>query len=219
LKGGQAVKYWTPLGMFAIKLLVPTRRETPRCGVGVDHGVVAEGYAVVCGWENVLAVMLQLPDKAHIVRKLKERRRLRRSRRYRKTRRRPARYSNRRPGPGWIAPSQLVLVLARERMMQALCALYPIRLAGVEDVRFDHRKKWGKAFSTVEIGKARLHDWWHEHGINACYYRGYETKEKREEYGYRKTYDKGAEVFTAHCTDARPWPAPWSLLRRWPPAQ
>src|SRR5947208_7378035 len=61
LQGGQAQKYWTPLGTFAIKLLVPTRHETPRCGVGVDHGVVAEGYAVVCGRENVLAVTLQLP--------------------------------------------------------------------------------------------------------------------------------------------------------------
>src|SRR2546428_1441783 len=116
LQGGQAKPVWSKVGTFGVRMLVPTRQEQPRTGLGVDHGVVAEGYAVVCGTENVLALTLQLPDKAHIVRKLKERRRLRRSRRCRKTRRRPARYSNRRPGPGWIAPSQLVLVLARERM-------------------------------------------------------------------------------------------------------
>src|SRR5205085_11465891 len=158
-------------------------------------------YAVVCGTENVLAMTLSLPDKTQVVRKMAERRRLRHARRGRKTRRRPARFSNRRPGPGWIAPSQLVLVLARERMMCTLCALYPITLAGIEDVRFDHRKRWGAYFSTVEIGKERLCRWWDAHAVNARYYQGYETKEKREEYGYRKTHDKRAEVFTAHCTD------------------
>src|SRR5207249_10959944 len=137
-----------------IQMLVPTRQEQPRTGIGVDHGVVAEGYAVVCGMENVLALQLALPDKAQIVRKVRERRTLRRSRRGRKTRRRPKRFQNRRRQPGWIAPSQRALVLAREKMLRTLVRMYPVTVAGVEEVRFDHRRRrWGANFSTLEIGK------------------------------------------------------------------
>ena len=89
MKGGQAQPIWSKLGTFGIKMRVPTRHEQPRTGLGVDHGSVAEGYAVVCGTENVLAIKLDLPEKKHIVRKMTERRRLRRARRSRTTRRCP----------------------------------------------------------------------------------------------------------------------------------
>src|SRR5947208_3841633 len=116
----------------------------------------------------VLALQLALPAKAQIVRKVTERRTLRRSRRGRKTRRRPVRFQNRRRKPGWMAPSQLALVLAREKMLRTLVSLYPITVAGVEEVCFDHRRhRWGANFSTLEIGKERLRQWYRDHGINA----------------------------------------------------
>jgi RRXRR protein len=202
VRAGQARPYWTKLNTYAIRMIVPTRKNTPRCGVGVDHGHAHEGYAVVCGQENVLAIKLDLPDKCKIARKLDARRRLRRARRSRQCRRRPARFDNRRRQADWIAPSQRVLVLARVKMLDTLCSLYPLTVAGVEEVRFDHRKRWGATFSTVEIGKARLRRWYEDNGINASYYQGWETKALREEYGYTKCADKGADRFSAHCTDA-----------------
>ena len=71
---------WPPPGSLAVTA------SQPRTGLGVDHGAVAEGYAVVCGTENVLAVKLDLPDKAQMVRKLEKRRLLRHARRARKLR-------------------------------------------------------------------------------------------------------------------------------------
>jgi RRXRR protein len=202
-RAGQAVPFWTRLNTWAIRMVVPTRKEQPRCGLGVDHGHAHEGYAVVCGTENVLNVTLHLPDKAHVVRKLQERAQLRHSYRSRRRRRRPKRFSNRRRKPDWIAPSQLVLVQARLTMLRTLRALYPLTVAGVEDVCFEHAKKrWGATFSTVEIGKARLHCWYGEQSINLSLYQGWETKELRLQYGYPKSSDKGANRFSAHCSDA-----------------
>src|SRR5919201_4526610 len=144
LQGGQAKPVWSKVGTFGIQMLVPTRQEHPRAGIGVDHGAVAEGYAVVCGTENVLAVKLDLPDKAQVVRKLEKRRLLRRARRARKLRRRPKRCQNRRRSAGGIAPSQRALVLAREKMLTTLARMYPLTVAGVEEVCFDHRgHRWG----------------------------------------------------------------------------
>jgi hypothetical protein len=215
---------WSRLGTFGIRLLGPTRRYQPRTGLGVDHGVVAEGYAVVCGTEQVLAVKLDLPDKTQIVRKLEKRRRLRRARRSRNLRRRPKRYQNRRRSAGWFAPSQRALLLAREKMLTTLAGMYPLTVAGVEEVCFDHRRhRWGGCFSTIEIGKERLRPWYQDHQINARFYRAFETEAVRKEYGYPKTSAKRADRFSAHCTDAlalaavvttgaRVEPGPWLIV-------
>jgi RRXRR protein len=223
LQAGVARPVWSRLGTFGIRLLGPTRCHQARTGLGVDHGAVAEGYAVVCGTENVLAVKLDLADKAQVVRKLEKRRLLRRARRARKLRRRPKRCQNRRRSAGWIAPSQRALVLAREKMLTTLARMYPLTVAEVEEVCFDHRRhRWGAPFSTVEIGKERLRQWYHDHGINARFYRGFETEAVRTEYGYTKTSAKRANRFSAHCTDAlalaaivttgeRVEPGPWLI--------
>jgi RRXRR protein len=80
---------------LGIQMPVETRREVPMTTMGVDPGAKYEGYAVVCGHENVLAVKLDLPDKHSIVRKLLKRQRRRRARWFRKCRRRQARFRNR----------------------------------------------------------------------------------------------------------------------------
>jgi len=201
LRGGQAKKCWSKFNTFGIQMLIDTRTETPDGALGIDNGAKFEGYSVVCGTENNLSVKLDLPDKKKIVRKLKERREARRTRRNR-LRRRPARWSNR-SRKGFIAPSQLVLVNSRLGVISELCRIYPIKYAAIEDVRFNHKKhRWGKFFSTVEIGKNKIRQWFDDRGIERFEYRGFKTAELRKQYGYKKTSVKSADKFSAHCSDS-----------------
>lgn len=203
LKGGQAEKCWSKFGTFGIRMVAKTRREFPETSLGVDFGTKFEGYAIVCGNENLLSVKLDLPKMTEIVRKLEERRILRRTRRFRKCRRRPARFSNRLKRSGWLAPSQSVIVNSRLRIIGEFLRLYPVSTVGLEDVRFNHAKhKWGKNFSTVEIGKARIREELVSRGLDVFEFSGYQTKMLREKYCYKKISNKAADRFEAHCTDA-----------------
>ena len=201
MEGKQAKPVWNKFGKFGIQMVVPTRKNSPKTALGTDFGTKFEGYAVTVGKENNLSVMWKLPDKKKIVRKLEERRRLRRARRQRKTRRRPCKFDNR-GKDGFIAPSQLVIVNSRLKCLQELFKCYPINTVAMEDVRFNHyRKRWGKNFSTVEIGKKKINDWIRE---RAClqFFTGMDTEELRKTYGYKKSSNKGGECFNSHCSDA-----------------
>lgn len=201
MEGNQAKQVWNKFGKFGIQMLVETRKETPKTVLGVDFGTKFEGYVVVTGKENNLGVMWKLPDKKKIVRKLEERRRLRRARRQRKCRRRKARFDNREK-KGFIAPSQLVIVQSRLKAIAEFFKCYPIDIVAIEDVRFNHRdKRWGKNFSTVEIGKKKITDWIRQRA-SLRKYSGLDTQALREEFGYKKTSNKSAGIFTSHCSDA-----------------
>ena len=203
LKAGAAVKHWSKFGIFGIKLTTKTRTFTPETSLGVDHGTKFEGYSVVVGKENPLNVKLDLPDKKHIVRKIKERRILRRARRHRNCRRRPARFNNRKRKPNWLAPSQSVIIGSRLKVIQEFFRIYPIDVVAFEDVRFNHAKyRWGSNFSTVEIGKKKITDYFISQGAGIFKYQGWETSELRKEYGYKKTSSKSKDVFEAHCSDS-----------------
>lgn len=201
LKGKQAKPVWNKFNQFGIQMLVEVGNKHPETKHGYDMGTKFEGHSVVCGKENTLSVMWKLPDKKKIVRKLKERSQLRKTRRFRNCRRRPER-SNNRNKDGFIAPSQNVIVESRLKALKELFRCYPIDISTVENVKFNHRdKRWGKNFSTVEVGKTKLYNWISKRS-KLILVEGHETQEKRKKLGYRKTKDKGAEKFTAHCTDA-----------------
>ena len=201
LRGKVAEPIWNKFGKFGIRMLKDVGTVTPKTVLGVDNGTKFEGYSVVVGGENNLNVMWKLPDKKKIVKKLDDRRDLRRARRQRNCRRRPARFDNR-GKDGFIAPSQLVMVQSRFKAIQEFFKCYPITDVAVEDVRFNHAiHRWGKNFSTVEIGKKRIYDWIREHAVLHLYL-GLDTPIIREHYGYGKSSNKGAEVFGAHCSDA-----------------
>jgi len=203
VKGGQATGFWNKLDQYCIKMVVETRTGGLDAELGVDPGAKYDGYAVVCGDENALNVKVNLPDKEKIVRKITERRQLRRARRFRTCRRRPKRFSNRRRSHGWIAPSQLVLVQVRLKVLAALLDTYPITHVGLEDVAFNHAThRYGKFFSTAEVGKARVRAFLEERGALVTRFKGYETKTLREGYGYKKSSSKKADRFEAHCSDA-----------------
>lgn len=201
MEGNQAKPIWNKFSKFGIQMLVETRKETPKTALGVDFGTKFEGYAVMTGKENNLSVMWKLPDKKKLVKKLEERRILRRARRWRNCRRRECRSDNREK-IGFLAPSQRMMVNNRLKAIGELFKCYPIHTVAVEDVKFNHRDhRWGKNFSTVEIGKKIIYSFIKSNALLQLY-RGFDTRCFRDMYNYKKSYTKNAEVFTAHCSDA-----------------
>jgi hypothetical protein len=182
-------------------MLTQTRTEHPKCSIGCDWGSKFDGYSIVTGKENSLSVKLDLPKKQNAVVKMTERRQARRSRRQR-LRQRPVRFDNR-SRKDWLAPSQTVIVSSRLKVMDALHHMFPIDLAGIEDVCFNHAKyRWGRHFSTIEIGKTRLRKWFDDRGIERHEFKGYQTAEFRKDFGYKKTSSKTADKFSSHCCDS-----------------
>ena len=86
--------------------------------------------------------------------------------------------------------------------MNELFKIYPISVSIVEDVRFNHyKKRWGKHFSTVEIGKTMLYDWLKRYA-ELVLYEGYQTKEMRDKLGLKKTSNKAKRCVESHVVDA-----------------
>jgi hypothetical protein len=72
----------------------------------------------------------------------------------------------------------------------------------VEDVLFNHyKKRWGKHFSTVEIGKAKFYRHLRELG-QLTLYTGVETAELRERFGLPKNPVKRELSWDMHAMDA-----------------
>lgn len=204
LKGNQAKSVWNKFGQFGIQMLVQTNNKTPTTVLGIDHGTRFEGYSIVSEKENNSNVMWLLPDKKVLVRKLTTRSQLRRARRFRNCRRRQARFNNR-SRDGFIAPSQLMMVNSRLKCINELFKSYPISKVAFEDVKFNHRdKRWGRNFSTIEIGKIKIKDFivdkiGRENLIN---FDGIETFDIRKKRGLKKSSNKAAETFNSHCVDS-----------------
>lgn len=198
-----AEKYWNRLGQFYLRLKFEPKSEPNRgqsvC-LAIDTGSRWDGMAVLTKRQVLTTAMLVLPSG--IAKKLEARRRMRRARRYRKTPRRAKRFDNRRRPEGWLAPSQKAKVDFRTKVVDELCKLYPIDRFAVEDVRFNHyKKRWGKHFSTVEIGKAKFYE--HLRGLGALnLYDGVQTAEWRERLGLPKNSRKSALEWDAHASDA-----------------
>ncbi len=201
LKAKAAKPVWNKFGEFGIQLLTETSEIIQNISLGVDVGTKFEGYSVSSKNENLLNIKLNLPDKSNIKRKMEERSTLRRTKRRHKLRSRKARYNNR-VRVGFIAPSQLVVIKSRLKILRELFKIYPISVIGLEDVCFNHyEKRWGKNFSTMEIGKNKLRAFLKEKA-KLFEFKGYKTKELREKYGYKKISDKSKNVFESHCCDS-----------------
>ena len=201
MKGKQAEPVWNKFGEMGIQMLVETRKEKPKTVLGIDFGTKFEGYSVLSGTENILNIMWKLPDKKKLVKKLEERRRLRRARRFRNCRRRECRFDNR-GRKGFIAPSQLQIVNSRLKCISELFKCYPFDAVALEDVKFNHRdNKWGRNFSTVEVGKKRMYDWIRQRAYLQMF-TGYDTKMYRENLNLYKVSDKSSVQFYSHCVDS-----------------
>lgn len=200
LKGGVAQKRWSKEGVFYIQMLVPTGEETQDMALAIDPGSKYDGYTVAGITEVALQGMSVLPRIVH--RRMETRRVIRHNRRRRKCRRREVRVSNRKGKDGWITPSQLVKVQLRNRLMERLCRLFPITDIVIEDVRFNHyKKRWGKDFSTVEIGKAKVYE--RANRLATLWLpRGWETAEMRSVYDIKKSSQKDKLSPESHANDA-----------------
>ena len=204
MKEKQAKPVWNKFSQFGIQMLVETRKESPKTILGQDWGTKFEGYSLISGKENLLNVMIKLPDKKKLIKKLDERRTLRRARRWRNCRRRETRFDNR-SRKDFIAPSQLQIVNSRLKCMDEFFKCYPIQKVAIEDVCFNHRdKRWGKNFSTVEIGKQKIFN--HIRKIigteNLILFNGYDTQDFRKKNELHKSSDKSSKQFYSHCVDS-----------------
>lgn len=198
-----ADRCWNKLGQFYLRLRFDPKSKPNRgqhvC-LAVDTGSKWDGLAVLTPKGVLTTGMLVLPSG--IAKKLEVRRQMRRARRYRNTPRRAKRSDNRRRPGGWFAPSQRAKVDFRTKIVDELCRLYPIDRFVVEDVRFNHyRKRWGKHFSTTEIGKAKFYEHLRSLG-SLSLYEGVQTAEWRKKLGLPKNSRKSVLEWDAHAADA-----------------
>jgi len=203
LESGLAEKRWNKLGQFYLQLRFEPKsdlNQNQQVCLAVDPGSKWDGVAVVSKKGVLTSGMLVLPSK--VAEKLKQRSQMRRSRRYRNTPRRAKRSDNRRQRNGWIAPSQKAKVDFRTKIVDELCTVYPANRFAVEDVRFNHyKKRWGKHFSTVEVGKTRFYKHLRMIG-ELTLYMGVETAALRERFGLPKNAVKRELSWTTHAVDA-----------------
>lgn len=211
LERNKAIPRWSKLGLFYVQLTIEITsgyNQNQYFALANDPGSKFDGFALACKYVQ-LRLMAVMPDKIADKRKpgkkgkpgkMGTRANLCRARRYRNTRRRP--WRSRSPGLKWIAPSQLAKVLFRVAIVDELCRLFPVTHFIVEDVRFDHySKRYGKYFSTVEIGKARYYEHLRNKGVLVLV-EGWQTKLWREEAGLKKTSQKDALTPASHANDA-----------------
>jgi len=194
---GKAVPKWSKLGIFYVQLTVEAGTEKQNMVLGLDPGSKFDGVAIVTEKDVLQTGMLELPKG--ITKRMGQRKRQRRARRFIKCRRRPCRFSNRKKPKGWLAPSQRAKVEFRLKIIGELKELYPITRVVVEDVRFDHyKKRWGKYFSTVEIGKTKVYEelaLWFKHLKLVS---GAKTAALRAQYNVKKCSDKRKRVVESH---------------------
>ena len=202
MKGKQAKPIWNKFNQFGIQMLVEVGKETPKAVLGMDFGTKFEGYTIIVGKENNLAVMWKLPDKKKLVKKLEERRQLRRARKFRNCRRRKCRFQNRKET--FIAPSQKQIIDSRLKCINEIMKYYPVDTVALEDVKFNHRdKRYGRNFTTMEIGKKIIDNFFINKGIKIDKFEGHKTQKIRKKYGYHKVHsDKSKIDFRTHCSDA-----------------
>jgi hypothetical protein len=198
---GKAVGKWSKLGLFYVQLNQDTSCNKQDIGLGLDPGSKYDGIAIVSPKEVLQTGMTELPQG--ITKKLQQRRNQRRNRRWRKCRRRECRFNNRTRDQDWLAPSQKSKVEFKLAIVAALRNLYPINKCVVEDVCFNHyQKRWGKYFSTVEIGKTVLYETLFEWFGHLKLVSGVDTARLRSTYGVTKCTDKRKHVVESHAIDA-----------------
>ena len=200
IKKGLATPYWSN-GIFCIRLNYDTKEHTQEICVGVDPGSKKEGFTVKSESHTYLNVQADAHNK--VGKKVEKRRILRRGRRSRKCPNRKQKshtLSNRNRIPaGTRARWDWKL-----RILAWLSKIYPITDICVEDIKArtqQYQKKWNQSFSPLEVGKqwfySEIQKRWQLWTLQ-----GFETKEIRDRLGLKKSSEKLAETFDAHCVDS-----------------
>lgn len=203
IKHGKAIPKRNKLGIFYIQLTYGVEPDNQVLALGVDPGSKFEGISIVGTRHTVLNIMSEAVT--HVKKAIEQRRQMRRTRRYHKTRRRPARFDNRLTGDNFLPPSTRARWEAKLRIIQQLLKILPISHVVVEDVKAETKKgkmRWNGSFSPVQTGKEHFYRGLRELGFEPILRQGHETKVLREQYGLRKSKDKGEKSFWSHCVDA-----------------
>ncbi len=200
IKKGLATPYWSN-GIFCIRLNYETEEYTQDIAVGVDPGSKKEGFTVKSETHTYLNVQADAHNK--VGKKVAKRKELRRSRRARKCPNRKNR-TNRFANKERIPAGTRARWDWKLRILDWLSKLYPVTQVCVEDIKArtkQYQKKWNTSFSPLQVGK----DWFYSEvkkRWELLTLRGHETKEIRDRLGLKKSSQKLAETFDAHCVDS-----------------
>jgi len=198
VRRGRAVRRFRK-GFFYIQLLDRWGGETQFVACGIDSGSKWEGFTVKDRRRTFLN--LQADAVTHVREAVASRREMRRARRYRKT---PCRKPRANRARGGIPPSTRARWGWKLRLARLLCALYPISLFVVEDIKAETRRgqgRWNTSFSPIQVGKV----WFYNELAKLAPVRlvaGHETARMRDSLGLRKSSRKDEETFWAHCVDS-----------------
>ena len=207
IKSGRATPFFSR-GVFCVRLnSQPSGLLTQPVAIGIDPGSKKEGFTVKSKSYTFLNV--QADAVTWVKKRILTRRQLRRSRRFRNCPyRRPS--PHRKHHKPWLPPSTRARWSLKLRVLDWLRKIYPISIAVVEDVSACTKKgkrKWNASFSPLEVGKKWFYGEIERRGLELKTLNGYETKERRDFLGLKKSHDKLSDRWDAHCIDS------WVLAR------
>ncbi len=201
VRRGKAIRRFNR-GIFYIQLTGLSKTYTQPVAVGIDPGSKKEAFTVKSAQHTYLNIQA---DAVTWVKKTEEvSTQLRRTRRSHKTPYRKMR-PNRNQGKPTLPPSTRARWQWKLRIANWLAKLYPITCFVVEDIKVTTRKgkggKWNQSFSPLEVGK----DWFYwqlSYIARVETLQGYQTAEKRDNLGLKKSGAKMSDKFEAHCVDS-----------------
>jgi hypothetical protein len=185
-------------GIFYIRLLDRAEGVTQPVACGIDPGSKYEGYTVKSGKTTFINV--QADAVTWVKDAVEVRRDMRRARRLRKT---PCRQNRLNRSRGRLPPSTKARWQWKLRLSHWLATLFPISVFVVEDIKAKTKgqRKWDASFSPLEVGK----HWFYGKLARVAPVqtkRGWDTKTLRDALNLKKTGDKAAKHFGAHCVDS-----------------
>lgn len=205
VRAGRALRRFDR-GLFYIRLLDRTDGDTQPIAVGIDPGSKKEGLTVKSAAHTYLNI--QADAVTWVKDAIEVRRNMRGARRFRKTPCRPNRENRAR---GQLAPSTRARWAWKLRLARWLARRFPISQFIVEDVAaksYPGMRRWNSSFSPLEVGKR----WFYAELKTIAPVEtksGWETKELRDAHRLKKTTQKMADRFDAHCVDS------WVLANSW----
>jgi hypothetical protein len=165
---------------------------------GIDPGSKYEGFTVKSGKKTFVNV--QADAVTWVKDAVEVRRNMRRTRRSRKT---PCHQNRLNRSRGGLPPSTKARWQWKLRLSRWLASLYPISVFVVEDIKAKTKgqRKWDASFSPLEVGK----QWFYGELDQVAPVQtksGWDTKTMRDALNLKKTGDKAAKHFGAHCVDS-----------------
>jgi hypothetical protein len=195
----KATPFWKR-GIFCIRLNVePSSRTLQPIAVGIDPGSKKEGFTVKSAVHTYLNIQA---DAVTWVKDVVETRRI--MRRGRRSRNTPCRQNRENRARGTLPPSTKARWQWKLRVACWLLKMFPITNFVVEDVKAKTKKfqrKWNVSFSPLEVGKSWFYDSLRKLG-QLTLRSGWDTKCLRDKLGLKKSSNKMAEKFSAHCVDS-----------------